>query len=245
MKARPCHSAFTLIELLVVVAIIALLVSILVPSLQNARELARCAVCSANQRAAFGAVQFYAEDNSGWTPVTMFGSDENLSTTKQFYWDTWNHILTYTPRRWSWQPNKAYCSVDVFNCPTFPKEQYSFDTPFGLNCWIGGEPDKPWCRCYKDGNGNWQSGGHFRMNDCFMAMKTIMMCDSIYYWSPGPDLRHRKRANLTYYDGHVVSLLGKQITHYYGTYGSNANWGTRPWFNNRTTDGAPYMNYGP
>jgi prepilin-type N-terminal cleavage/methylation domain-containing protein len=55
-------NAFTLIELLVVIAIISLLVSILLPSLNRAKELARRAVCSVNQRTMVLASVMYADE---------------------------------------------------------------------------------------------------------------------------------------------------------------------------------------
>ena len=70
--------AFTLIELLVVISIIALLVSILVPALREAREQARRAVCSSNLRQIGIMHQMYAEDNNGYFPC-------NNATITYFY----------------------------------------------------------------------------------------------------------------------------------------------------------------
>jgi prepilin-type N-terminal cleavage/methylation domain-containing protein/prepilin-type processing-associated H-X9-DG protein len=61
--------AFTLIELLVVVAIIALLISILLPSLSRARELSKRTVCMANERGIGQAFYIYAQDDPGTFPA--------------------------------------------------------------------------------------------------------------------------------------------------------------------------------
>jgi prepilin-type N-terminal cleavage/methylation domain-containing protein/prepilin-type processing-associated H-X9-DG protein len=53
---------FTLIELLVVVAIITVLVSILLPSLKKAKEIAKMAVCLSNQHQCGLSAQLYASD---------------------------------------------------------------------------------------------------------------------------------------------------------------------------------------
>ncbi|QNN21171.1 prepilin-type N-terminal cleavage/methylation domain-containing protein [Planctomycetales bacterium ZRK34] len=63
MKPHARARAFTLIELLVVVAIIALLIAILMPSLSKARETAQMVVCSSNQHQLMVAWITYAQGN--------------------------------------------------------------------------------------------------------------------------------------------------------------------------------------
>ena len=68
--ARHCSCGFTLIELLVVVAIIALLVAILLPSLSRAKEQARRAACASNLHQLVVALHLYSEDNNEKIPAT-------------------------------------------------------------------------------------------------------------------------------------------------------------------------------
>lgn len=65
---RRSSPAFTLIEVLVVIAVIALLISILLPALRKGREAGRSTVCLANQRSIGMAYSMYASTYKEWTP---------------------------------------------------------------------------------------------------------------------------------------------------------------------------------
>lgn len=94
LKQRLRGGAFTLIELLVVVAIIAVLLSILIPALGAARERARRVVCASNLHQVGVALTAYGMDSHGWAPPTGGGGRlgyPNIS----WYCDWWFSMKPY------------------------------------------------------------------------------------------------------------------------------------------------------
>ncbi len=79
---------FTLIELLVVISIIALLVSILMPSLNRAKDNAKRTVCASNLKSIGQAIMMYAGDNGDKLPRNMDALNDSSPLANQEYNET-------------------------------------------------------------------------------------------------------------------------------------------------------------
>lgn len=115
-------TAFTLVELLVVIGIIALLISILLPSLNRARQSAQRIQCMSNMRQVGLAIQMYAGNQKGWAPVPYWPYG-GISRWYEFLQQT--RDLTYTIS----ETDPTVKISQVLFCPSMPRVSLSATVP--------------------------------------------------------------------------------------------------------------------
>src|SRR5437016_12054213 len=86
---RDATNAFTLVELLVVIGIIALLIGVLLPTLQKARTAAQVAACLSNIRQLSVAVAGYMVENHQTLPEAVYNNKTGLLSPRGTLQPTW------------------------------------------------------------------------------------------------------------------------------------------------------------
>ena len=131
-------SAFTLIELLVVVAIIAILVSILMPSLSKSKDLAREISCRQNSRSIYMVLRLYGNDHDSQLPNAIGITERQY---QGWNWRT-NIPSVSTAHDVTFMPHKLTSYMDLYSpgwfCPGWP-----LDEPYQSNIKVSGTPTKP------------------------------------------------------------------------------------------------------
>jgi prepilin-type N-terminal cleavage/methylation domain-containing protein/prepilin-type processing-associated H-X9-DG protein len=189
------RSGFTLVELLVVIGIIALLISILLPSLNKARESAQRAACASNLRSVMQMMHLYATENKDQIPLGCHSDRYQeayyvaMGSGASLHWPSWGVLY-----------KAGYLTDPRFlYCPSESQVYHQYDSP-GVNQWLPDDPSanyngvvragyllRPCSESYQPVL--WRSGSPFWPVD----NKNYPSANP-FVWAPLPKLSRMKRA---------------------------------------------------
>jgi prepilin-type processing-associated H-X9-DG protein len=110
MKMKQA-SAFTLVELLVVIGIIALLISILLPSLNKARQQANLIVCESNLRTVGQLIGIYEANNRGYLPYGDAAVNFGQPNGQEWQWED---VVTLSGQPTQYASGPAYVQANNY-----------------------------------------------------------------------------------------------------------------------------------
>ena len=163
MKSRSRKRGFTLVELLVVISIIALLLAIIIPSMNKARETAKRVICSNQQKEIARAISMYAdawdqkmpfyggkdpsfadpydcEETPGCADKDNCPGDEKhpyavFRADKQEWWRNGNVEDPYPLKLGCLYAASIITDAKLFYCPSNKEGQYKFESYYNPKPW--------------------------------------------------------------------------------------------------------------
>ncbi len=232
------HKGFTLIELLVVLAVIALLMGILMPTLVAARQMGRRLVCLSNLRQMVIAADHYLAVNNEYYPLASFVDKSQAADDVQYNYE-WDFSKVYELGKMTeckpgalWQGDT---NLKIQQCPAFKGNDNSLGDPFtGYNynvSFIGGilvraqngtltgvnstralDVKKP-ARCVIFGDGEYEDGANKFMRSPWLGkLETQDDLKLKPYGTQG--FRHLRKTNVAYCDGRAETLADRYTETY-------------------------------
>lgn len=196
---RPMK-AFTLIELLVVVAIIAVLISILLPAIQTARESARGIDCVSRLHEVGKATHMYVQDNEGLLPG--YGK----YTSSGYMWAHWKYrhcLVPADPETGEDYPLYGITRAIQGHCPSRPYIVACYE---GINYWYNRQSCNDRLKMDKVEE---PSNSSFIMDgkpyDPHPQMNWITTPEGLGY-------EHNNRASILFVDGHAGLFNHWEVT---------------------------------
>jgi len=222
------QNAFTLIELLIVIAIIAVLLTILAPALQVAKEQATGAVCLGNQRGLAQAWVLYADVNKGL--VVNAHTKRDPAFERGVYWVEPPQLEngTYCGDGPSPHPTledkqrgiirgllfKYTSSLAIYHCPG-DRREFSITThayrSYSIVGGLNGEPWGSYKAVRKIGNISWPEEKYAFVEESdergwnmgsWQIDPDVKQSPLAWYWTDPMSIWHNKKSTLGYCDGH-------------------------------------------
>lgn len=219
-EKKATRADFTLIELLIVVAVIAVLMALLLPALNSAKESSKKIVCLGNEKQLGLAFAMYASESNDWLPnstsaeITQLGSwcymlapYANINWPASSYWPKGGMPIFYCPSALLYTDASGNTYENRLYNLSYGYNRFHYD-PDQLRCVRMSKISKP-SLCLLVGDLQY-IGGTAPLNMSSWVSARVGQRNELDSWNPSfQAFRHNKQIDMLFVDGHATSATNR------------------------------------